>query len=130
MSGKTVTGINIQFPISRLIVDGKKTIETRTYPIPEHYLGKEMAIIETPGKAGNFEARVIGLITFERCFKYNDAKAFYADTERHQVTEDSPWCWTADKEKWGWEIKRVKKFAKPKVPPKRKGIVYTKDVSI
>ena len=29
---KSYVGINIQFPISQLIVDGKKTIETRTYP--------------------------------------------------------------------------------------------------
>ena len=40
--------INVQFPISRLIIDSDKIIETRIYKIPEKYLNKEMAIVETP----------------------------------------------------------------------------------
>lgn len=54
MKKRTLCGINIQFPISQLIVDGSKTIETRTYPIPDHYIGKEMILIETPGKIKSF----------------------------------------------------------------------------
>ena len=40
-----LNGINIQFPISQLILSGDKTVETRTYPIPERYLGVDLALI-------------------------------------------------------------------------------------
>lgn len=130
MSKRKVTGINIQFPISQLILKGKKTIETRTYPIPEQYVGQEMAIIETPGPAGDFPARVVGLVTFERCFQYKNAQLFYADESKHQVSKNSPWKWNPEKPKWGWVIKIVIEFQKPKIPPRKKGIVYTKNVEV
>jgi len=66
---KKLTGINIQFPISRLILSGEKTVETRTYPIPEHYINQELAIIETPGRDGDFKARIVGTIIFSGCFR-------------------------------------------------------------
>lgn len=127
---KTLTGINIQYPISRLILSGEKTIETRTYPIPEHYIGKELAIIETPGQNGNFSARIIGTVIFSRCFLYRGKAAFYNDVKRHHVTPDSPWRWNNDKPKWGWEISKVKRLKHFIPPPIRRGIVYTKDISL
>lgn len=130
MSKRSLTGINIQFPISQLIVEGEKTIETRTYPIPEHYLGKELAIVETPGKSGHFKARVIGSVVFGQCFQYRSERDFYADEKRHRVSPDSPWKWAEDKPKWGWEIHKVTKLKKPVPAPKRRGIVYTKDIEI
>ncbi len=127
---KSFTGINIQFPISRLILDGKKTVETRTYPLPKQYIGKEMVIIETPGPVGKFESRIVGIIVFSKCFKYETAKKFYADVARHHVYEDSPWSWNPAKPKWGWEISRIRVFPEHKKAPNRKGIVYTKDISL
>ena len=38
---KRYTALNVQYPISQDILSGEKTIETRTYVIPEKYLGKE-----------------------------------------------------------------------------------------
>ena len=106
MSKKTYTGINIQWPISQDILSGKKTIETRTYPIPEKYLNVEMAMIETPGKHGKFKARVVAIIKFTDYFQYKSKKSFYADKDKHLVTPDSPWAWQ-DKEKWGWKLQII-----------------------
>lgn len=127
---QTYTGINIQFPISSLILTGQKTIETRLYPIPESYIGKKLLIIETPGPAGDFKARVVGFIVFGLSFKYNSAKDFYRDSKKHCVTPDSPWCWTEGLNKWGWPIVYVEAFKKSKPAPSKKGIKFTKDIDL
>ena len=129
MSKKTYTGINIQYPISQLIVEGKKTIETRTYPIPEKYLDKEMALVETPGKAGKFKSRVIAVIKFTECFQYKTKKEFYADTNRHCVTPDSMWAWN-DGEKWGWKVIIIRQLAISIPMLKRSGIKFTTGINI
>jgi len=121
MSGK-FTGINIQFPISQEILSGKKTVETRTYPIPNSYLGKTLLLVETPGKSGKFKARIAAKIRFKECFLYPSKAAFYRDQKRHLVEAGSAWAWK-DKAKWGWVIESVV----PVVPrPAGKiGIKYT-----
>ena len=127
---KTIAGLNIQYPISRLILNGQKTIETRTYPIPAKYVGVEMAIIETPGRDRSFEARVVGLIQFSGCFKYKSKKEFYEDSHRHFVTEDTAWKWESKKPKWGWQISRVTVFKNSMKAPAKRGIVYTQNVAL
>ena len=127
---KLFTGLNIQFPISRLILGGGKTVETRTYPIPAKYLGQELLIIETPGKEGNFKSRLVGSVIFNHCFKYLSESKFYADSKRHFVTPDSQWKWTDQKPKWGWEILKINRFEQPIPAPQRRGIIYTTNISI
>ena len=129
MTTKTYTGINIQYPISQLIIEKKKTIETRTYPIPPNYLGQEMALIETPGKTGKFKARIIAIIKFTDCFQYKSKKEFYDQSNLHCVTQDSIWAWH-DGEKWGWPVKVVKILPMPIELKKRSGIKYTKNISL
>ena len=125
--GPTYPGINIQWPISELILSGEKTIETRTYPIPKKYLNQEMVFIETPGPKGKFKARVRAIIKFTNCFQYKSKKEFYADFKRHRVSKDSSWAWK-EKSKWGWEILVVKfvdgTFQNPK------GIIFTKEIRL
>jgi hypothetical protein len=125
---RSYPGLNIQFPISRLIIDGKKTIETRTYPLSGQYIGKEMLIIETPGRGGDFKARIVGLVVFGESFKYASKGEFYQDQQRHGVSPDSKWKWQNGKPKWGWPILRVTPFPKPKEVGKQKGIVYTREI--
>jgi hypothetical protein len=125
---KVLVGVNIQYPISKLILEGTKTIETRTYPLPEKYVDCDMALIETPGKSGDFSARVVAVIRFGKSFKYKSKKAFYSDTVNHGVTPDSPWKW--DKPKWGWPILSVDLSISIQAAPKKKGIVFTKKVKI
>ncbi len=127
---KSYPGLNIQFPISRLILEGSKKIETRTYPIPTEYIGKEMLIIETPGKDGEFKARIVGLVKFGPSFAYESRRDFYLDEKRHCVSPSSPWKWQSDKPKWGWPILSVKQFSKEIPAPPKRGIKFTKVVSI
>lgn len=126
---KTMPGLNIQFPISREILSGRKTIETRIYPLPKHYLNVSMAIIETPGTTRQFSARVVGTIEFSECFRYRSKKVFYSDIGKHLVGPESPYAWK-DRPKWGWIIKKINVFKSPLPAPKRRGIKFTKSVQI
>ena len=128
MNFKNIPGINIQAPISRLILEGLKTVETRTYPIPEAYLNKEMYLVETPGKDKKFKARVVAIIKFVNCFKYQSKAEFYRDSDRHMVSIDSPWAW-AGKDKWGWEVEVIEIVAEKPIL-QRRGIVFTKNISL
>jgi hypothetical protein len=129
MSKKKYTGINIQAPISRHIISGEKTIETRTYPLPEKYLNQEMLLIETPGSSNDFKSRIIAIIKFTECFKYESKEKFYKDINKHLVSKDSPWAWK-DKAKYGWKVEIIKSFPLPKIVTSQKGIIYTKDLSL
>lgn len=129
MSSKGYTGVNIQYPISGEIVSGKKSIETRTYPLPHCHIGNEMLLIETPGKNGKFKARIVAIIKFTDCFEYKNKKEFYADISSHLVSPDSPWAWK-DKSKWGWKVKVIKIISPPIEVTQRKGIVFTKNMKI
>lgn len=128
MRKKIYTGINIQWPISQEILSGKKIIETRTYPIPDKYIGQDMLLIETPGKSGGFKARAIAIIKFTSCFKYKDKESFYADSEKHLVTRDSKWSWKY-KAKYGWIVEVLEELKEP-VPIKQGGIIYRTAIKI
>ena len=72
---ETIPGVNIQWPWSELLLTGKKSVETRSYPLPEKYLGQWLAVIETPGphgkrEAGIDKARITGKIMFSESFQY------------------------------------------------------------
>lgn len=127
---KTFTGINIQWPISQLILSGEKTIETRTYPISEKYIGKELLIIETPGKKGNFKSRIAGIVIFGKSFPYESKAAFYKDQAFHKVDQDSIWAWNNSKPKHGWPIIKMVRFKKTMPLKKRSGIVYSTNIQI
>lgn len=129
MIKKSYSGINIQFPISQLILSGNKTVETRTYPIPSKYLNEHLLMIETPGKTGNFKARIVAIIKFTSCFKYKNEKEFYSDTSKHRVDKNSPWAWN-EKSKFGWDVEVVKIFPQPIKLTKNKGIKFTQNIKI
>lgn len=125
MKEKTLAGLNIQQPWAELILSGKKTIETRFYKIPEKHLGKEIALIETPGPSGRFRARIVGTVIFSSAFRYESKSEFIADKKKHLVDEnDTTLGWKRDRKKWGWKISRVTRLAKPIVAPSPRGIVF------
>lgn len=121
-----MTGINIQFPWSSLLINGDKCVETRSYPLPVKYEGEELALIETPGKYGNFKARIIGTITFSHSFKYPNKKSWKDDYNRHKVEEfDVFFSWKDNKPKYGWVVSNTKKFEKHILAPSKRGIIFT-----
>lgn len=121
-----MVGINIQTPWSGLLIDGSKTVETRSYHLPFKYLGVELALVETPGKNGKFKARIIGTVTFSHSFKYRNERAWLDDHNKHLVPQDdSQYKWNKNKPKYGWVVSHIKKFTKPVDISKRKGIIFT-----
>lgn len=122
-----MTGLNVQIPWSRLLIDGDKSVETRSYPLPKKYEGVELALIETPGKYGRFKSRIIGTITFSHSFQYPDKNAWIDDYNRHKVEEgDEFFHWDDNKPKYGWVVSKITKFDNFFDPPTRRGIVFTK----
>ena len=120
-----MTGLNIQAPWSTLLINGHKTVETRTYHLPLKYIGVPLALIETPGKSGRFKSRIIGLITFNESFRYKDKNEWINDYCRHLVTDgDTNYGWKYYKNKYGWVVHSVEKFDSPIDPPKKRGIVF------
>ena len=122
-----MTGINIQCPWAENLIIGNKCVETRSYPLPEKYEGEELALIETPGKIGNFKARIIGTVTFSHSFQYKDENEWREDYNRHLVPDNDMLYKWDDKNKYGWVVSNVVKFPEPQPAPQNKGIILTKN---
>jgi len=118
-----LSGVNIQYPISRLLLQGLKTVETRTYPLPKKYVLEDMLLIETPGREAAFSARAVAVIRFGPSFRYLSPESFAADYHRHRVEAGSPWAWKT--EKWGWPIDRLTILSSEIPIMARRGIVFT-----
>lgn len=127
---KTYIGINIQYPISRDILEGRKTIETRKYPIPADYIGRDLVVIETPGKTGNFKARMIGFVRFGESFEYTNKQEFYRDSEKHLVESGSIWEWQDGQKKFGWPVVKADRWADSIQVSFRKGICFSRGISL
>ena len=126
-----MNGINIQSPWSALLINGEKCVETRTYPLPKKYEGEKLALIETPGKDGDFKARIIGTITFSHSFQYPSKQAWVDDYNRHKVPDkNNNFGWKEDKEKWGWVVSDIIKFDEPQIAPENKGIIFTLNCNV
>lgn len=133
---RSIPGINIQWPWSRLLLSGEKTIETRSYRLPAHYQNAPLALIETPGPLGKksadiTSARIVGLICFSDSFRYSSKSSWTADFVRHRVPANDPtFSFSNGHEKWGWEVVSVAKFDSPISPPTRRGIVFSSKCEI
>ncbi len=135
MSKRSLPGINIQYPWSELLVTGKKTIETRSYPLPKKFINIELAIIETPGKEGKkfgiTKARIIGTIIFSGSKKYESKLAWTKDYNKHLVTETDPmYSFDSNKPKYGWIVESVTILKKPVAPPEIRGIIFAKGCKV
>jgi hypothetical protein len=125
-----MNGINIQYPWSEMLINEEKCVETRSYPLPQKYEGEELALIETPGRNGNFKSRIIGIITFSHSFKYPNKTTWLDDYNRHLVPEDSIFGWDDKKDKYGWVVSKVVKFNDYRVAPKNRGIIFSSNCEL
>ncbi len=130
MMSYSLPALNVQAPWATLLVEGLKSIETRSYPIPATYVGKEILLIETPGTNKKLQSRIVGLIVFGNSFQYRSLKQFRGDVSKHLVEEASKFCWHPAKSKWGWPVLRYSKLAHPLPKGFRGGIIYSKAVAI
>lgn len=135
-NSKKIPGLHIQWPWSLLIVSGKKTVETRGYPLLEKYIGVELAVIETAGprgkkEAGILQARIIGTVTFSGSFKYDSKVTWSSDFSKHQVSPtDSNFGFGKRDETWGWVVSQARQFPNYVPPPKKRGIVFALNCSV
>lgn len=122
---KTVIGLNIREPYATLIATGQKTIETRSYHIPEHLLNTEIAIVATGGAA-----RVIGSMVVSGCSKYTDENQFRLEFASHLVARGSTFDWSDEKPKYRWHICDARFFSEQIDAPSRTGMVWRKDCQV
>ena len=122
-----MVGLNVQSPWSTLLINGQKSVETRSYRLPQRLEGVELALIETPGKSAKFKSRIIGTITFSSCVQYSSKEQWVSDNSRHKVDiNDKLYGWK-DNPKFGWVVQSVNKFENPVDPPAKRGIIYAKN---
>jgi len=114
-STERVYGLELQEPFSELVLNGKKTIETRSYELPSSLLYRHILIIESKnGDAGvglsnvcknnmnlhydkeeeNQEyPRIVGSVVFGSCFEYHTERMWAEDEEKTCVPFDSFYAW-------------------------------------
>jgi hypothetical protein len=113
----------MQSPWASLLLQGKKTIETRAYDLPPALLGKRIDILEskqggTASALGNVVSIThndspvtrVGWCTFTHVIRYEDPALFDADQDAHLVTKESGF-YPFGKEKkkiiYGWVVGEV-----------------------
>jgi hypothetical protein len=120
--------LEMQSPWANLLLEGKKTIETRAYSLPNALLGKKIWILQShngqagvssipnhvdvskesdDGGASNHGVRIVGWCKFASVKSYTDQQEFASDESEHLVTADSGYSWVAGKTQvlFGWLVK-------------------------
>ena len=134
-------GLNIQWPFSRLILEGLKTDEIRRYPLGHHNpkvrAGERVWLIETVGTyqaPGNAivdsvtvgcrpgAARIVGIVSFSGSDRYAERKAFRDDAKRHCIKEGGDKDWDGVGDMYAWHIESVQAL---QVPLPAEGKTYT-----
>ena len=127
---KHTFGLEMQVPWAGALIDGRKTIETRSYDLPSALLNRRIVILESPkGQAGvsamgdviNLTAldedshpamKPIGWCTFSKVIKYRNKKQFERDVSAHQVSSDSGYGWVEGRTNviYGWVVSQCARF--------------------
>ncbi len=125
-------GLEMQAPWADLVLQGKKEIETRSYPLPPSLLYKHVAIIESESSSCNVSGlsdcvtlieggspRIVGTVVFSECFEYKSGRQWDADYERHLVEKGSSFGWP--------QRKKPKKNKKVKIKDNKSSSLRGKD---
>lgn len=126
----TLPALNVQRPWAMHIVSGKKSIETRTYPLPRSYIHRPILLIETPGSVKRAPSRIIGVVIFGEPFQYRDKESFDNDQLKHLVKPGDDFYWTSKSKKWGWPVVKRLTYSYAVPTAARRGIVYTREVPV
>ena len=125
-------GLNIQWPFSQLLLMGAKTEEVREYDIGHRMICKadeEVWIVETKGPHAKAmtnaisdglelaprpsAAQIVGTVSFSGAFQYRNIEDFVSARERHGIAIGSKYDWDGSGSRFGWQVARVHKLAKP-----------------
>jgi hypothetical protein len=123
---EAVFGLEMQLPWSRHILEGRKTIETRSYPLPLELLGRKLYILEsqqgTDGistlgdtiylqSSSNVDScssrcEIRGWCVFGSVKDYTSQEEFQADQVHHLVSSSSGYAWKEETTKvlHGWVV--------------------------
>ena len=115
-----VVVLEVQKPNAVPLVDGRKTGETRRYELPTFASnGVEVVIMETddePGLSMLGEApdegagRLVGVVTFEFCRRYESEGEWRRDSDRHLVArDDAAFAWDGTP-MFAWAVKSARQF--------------------
>lgn len=120
--------LSIKQPWAWLIMNRKKTIETRTWAAPENLIGEIIGIHASlkmdslhykilamifyclPASVGLPKGRLLGTARLVRVIEYKSPEAFYADADKHL-------CYEGDFEavRYGFELEVIEVYDNP--PP-------------
>ena len=132
MSEAQQFALEVQAPFSQYIATGRKTIETRSYPLPDELLKRPILLCESShGVAmvsnikgdvvlrGQEGLHIIGVITVNKCEEYKSFEEWEQDREQHMVPPSSLYDWspTPTGRRWGWFIEAVENYEQPKPVP-------------
>ena len=137
----TLRGLDIQYPFSRLIMSGAKTIEARSYALGHRGIaqaGEKMFLIETPGSksaslavvgdlsigAPPDHAQVIGTVSFNSSSEYTCLSAWRNDRRKHRIQEGSQYDWNGTGKMHAWCIGHVQGFSQPVAAGSRSRVGY------
>lgn len=93
--------LNIQEPYASLILDGRKTAESRKYKPPPDKLNREILICA--------EGQLVGTVRIVDFYRCTDIQDFRSRYEEHLVPEGSVF---EDSEKYLWRLESAKRFKK------------------
>ena len=125
-----IPGLNIQYPWSKFILDGLKTIETRNYECPKKFLNVPILLIETKRINGE-GAKGVGIIVIKSSDKYQSLEAYNQDFHEHMVEENSAYFWNdPSKPKFRWIIDLAVPLLAELEVKKNRGYVWTSPILI
>jgi FTO catalytic domain/FTO C-terminal domain len=106
-SGATQFGLEMQSPWAEALLEGRKSIETRSYNLPPALIGQRIAILQSPRGTAGISAlgntisltekppvvAIVGWCTFSSVKVYTSSREFQADSLHHLVSAGSGFGW-------------------------------------
>lgn len=120
--------LEMQAPWARRLLDGKKTVETRSYPLPAGLVGRQIELFESqPGKDGVSSVGdlvetcaagllAVGRVVFRATEAYETRESWAGDAGRHLVdpSVDGAYGWKGPGSVHGWVVGEVQEHATPR----------------
>ncbi|CAB9502550.1 expressed unknown protein [Seminavis robusta] len=113
-----VFGLEMQLPWSRHLLEGRKSVEVRSYNLPPQLLGTKLYILESqPGTDGvsalgdqiklHHNVKIRGWCLFDAVKEYTTQSDFEVDEGRHLVSPTSGYAWKEGSTQvlYGWIAK-------------------------